>query len=274
MNCGHCGRPGAPGDKFCAYCGKPLAPERKHCTQCGAEIRPESRFCAQCGHPQAPAASPGQSQSSPPPARAEASPVAAPTPKPTFVPPAKLPPLKKIKEMYLQGAKEQARDLLQEYVKGKANDAEAWNVLGNCYRDLDQDVLAEQAYRTALQLKPKTVGAYIGLGVLARRKEEYGTALDYYLEALKLDATSAAAWSSAAVVALKLSDDARAVEFAERAWSLDKSDAKLAANLAVAYHCVGRMKDRDRMYEQARRQRYGSMETLDQIFRGELSVRA
>jgi len=82
------------------------------------------------------------------------------------------------------------------------------------------------------------------------------------------------AWSSAAVVAIKLGDDARAVEFAEKGWELGRSDPALAANLAVAYHYAGRIKDRDRMYEQARRMKYDSLDTIDKIFRDEITVRA
>jgi Flp pilus assembly protein TadD len=179
-----------------------------------------------------------------------------------------------MKEMYLQGAKDQARDLLAEYVKGKPKDASAWTVLGNCYRDLDQDALAEQAYQTALQLDRKATGAYIGLGVIARKREDYNKALDYYIQALKVEPSSAKAWTSAAIVAMKLSDDGKAVEFAEHAWELDKSDAGIAANLCIAYHYAGRLKDRDRMYQQARRLKYSDMETIDKIFSGEYTMRA
>ena len=274
MNCAHCGHPSESSDKFCASCGKPIAPQRTYCTQCGVEIRPEARFCAQCGQSRTPTPAPVDGGAKPAPAPAGVPPTAAPGPKAAPARPVKLPPLDKIKEMYVQGAKEQARDLLVEYVKGKPKDASAWAVLGNCYRDFDQDELAEQAYRTALQLDRKQTGAYIGLGALARQREEYGKALDYYLEALKLDPRSGKAWSSAAVVGLKIGDDARALEFAERAWELDKSDPTIAANLSVTYHCVGRLKDRDRMYKEAQRLAYGSMENLDKNFRGQLSVRA
>jgi tetratricopeptide (TPR) repeat protein len=271
MNCAHCGRPNKPGDKFCAYCGQPLAPAPAFCTQCGAEIRPEARFCPQCGHPRATDAAPAPTAASPAPPQAK--PAAEPA-KPVSAAPVKLPPLSKMKEMYLEGAKEQARDLLAEYVKRQPKEASAWTVLGNCYRDLDQDELAEQAYHTALELNPKEAGAYIGLGVLARKKEDYGKALDYYSKAIELDPQSPSAWSSAAITAIRIGQDTAAVNFAETAWLLDKTDATYAANLAAAYHYAGRIKDRDRMYQEARRLKYHGMDALDKIFNGELTLRA
>jgi tetratricopeptide (TPR) repeat protein len=110
--------------------------------------------------------------------------------------------------------------------------------------------------------------------VLARQRGEYDKALGFYTEAVKVDPRSAAAWSSAAIVAIKMKDDAAAVEFAEKAWELDKANANYAANLAAAYHYAGRIKDRDRMHEQARRLKYNDMEGLDQIFSGKMTLRA
>ncbi len=273
MNCAHCGRPSQPGDKFCAYCGQPLAPPRRFCTQCGAEIRPEARFCPQCGNP-APGSAPATSAARPAPTATQAPPVAAPAPRPAPAAPLKLPSLDKIKEMFAQGSKEQARDLLAEYVKTRPRDSTAWTELGEFYRKLEQDDLAEQAYQTALKLDRKQTQAYIGLGILARRKEDYSKALDYYVQAVKVDPGSGQAWSSAAIAAIKVGADAQAVEFAEKGWQLDSSDPVLAANLAVAYHYAGRIKDRDRMYKQAQRMKYDSLDTIDKIFRGEITLRA
>jgi len=269
MNCRHCGHESKPGDKFCAYCGKPLAPPRKFCTACGSELHPEARFCAQCGQPQASDASGTAAAGTPSPGQAEAPGTAGPpgaSGKPLTV--------DEIGKIYLQGEKERARDLLLEYVKGQPTDALAWTILGNCYEDLDQDAPAEEAYRTALRHNPNAANAHVGLGVLARKAGDYEQAMDHYLDALKADPRSAQAFSSTVVIALKLGDDAHAVEFGEKAWELDKTDATIAANLAVAYHYVGRLKDRDRMVECARSLGYRSLESLDKIFSGELSVRA
>jgi len=273
MNCAHCGQPTPPGAKFCAYCGKPVTPARKYCIQCGAEIGPNARFCAQCGSPQTPAETIAQPAATPAPTVTQPPPVVTPAPRPAPAAPVKVPSLDKIREMFKQGAKEQARDLLVELVKGKPNDAVAWVTLAQFYQELDQDDLAEQAYQTALKHDPKQVQAYIGLGILARRSEDLNKALDYYLEAIKLDSQAAHAWSSAAVVAIKLGMDAQAIQFAEMAWKLDQGDPVFAANLAVAYHYAGRIKDRDRMYKQAQRMKYDSLEAIDKIFRGEVNLR-
>jgi hypothetical protein len=268
MNCAHCGRPNQPGDKFCAYCGQPLAPAPTFCTQCGAELRPETRFCPQCGHPHATDGAPAPSATSPAPPQAK--PVAEPA-KPAHVAPVKLPPLTEINKMYLEGASEQARDLLVEYVKRTPKEASAWTVLGDCYRALDQDELAEQAYHTALELDPKDQRAY---GIVARKKADYSKALDYVTKAIELDPESGSAWSAAAITAMRIGQDDAAVGFAERSYLLDKTDARGAATLAAAYHYAGRIKDRDRMYQEARRLKYPDMDTLDKILSGEITMRA
>jgi tetratricopeptide (TPR) repeat protein len=271
MNCAHCGRPNQPGDKFCAYCGQPLAPAPKFCTQCGAEIRPEARFCPQCGH--AHTTDSGPAPSAVPPAPAQTKPAAKPA-KPAHVAPVKLPPLTEIDKMYRQGASEQARDLLVEYVKRTPKEAAAWVVLGDCYRALDQDELAEQAYHTGLELDPEWARAYEGLGVVAGKKKDYTKALDYLTKAVQVDPESGSAWCHAAVTAMRIREDKAAVDFAERSYLLDKTDAKGAATLAAAYHYAGRIKDRDRMYQEARRLKYPDMDTLDKIFSGEITMRA
>jgi len=273
MNCTHCGRPSEPGSKFCVHCGKPLAPEGKFCGQCGAETDPASRFCAKCGKPLVPGPTPTDGGTRPSPSRTEPPPAAAPAPKQASPATGKKGELDQICAMYAQGEKEQARDRLLDYVKRKAKDPLAWTILGNYQRELGQDTLAEQAYRMAVKLDRKAHNAYVGLGVLERKKGEYGKALDCYIQAVKANPRSAQAFTSAVVVALKLGQDAQALEFAEKAWELDKEDPTVAANLSVAYHYVGRLADRDRMYEQARRLGYPSMETLDKIFRGELTMR-
>ena len=176
-------------------------------------------------------------------------------------------------------AREMANRGLVKNIEAVYNDS--YGIYGSLriYRELKtRDVVCSENRVARLMrlyhIRAKQTQAYIGLGILARRREEYGKAMDYYIEALKLDPRSGHAWSSAAIVALKLSDDAKAVEFAEKGWELEQSDPVIAANLCIAYHYAGRIKDRDRMYKQAQRMKYRSMETIDKIISGELSMRA
>ena len=67
-------------------------------------------------------------------------------------------------------------------------------------------------------------------------------------------------------------NDLQAMEYSEKAWGLDQTDAVIAANLSVAYHHMARHKDRDRMYEEARRLGYASLDRLDGMFSGELTM--
>ncbi len=62
--CGQCGAPLEPGDRFCGDCGAPLA----GCPACGAPVVAGKRFCKSCGHALTGAAPAPRSGSDPGPA--------------------------------------------------------------------------------------------------------------------------------------------------------------------------------------------------------------
>jgi tetratricopeptide (TPR) repeat protein len=175
--------------------------------------------------------------------------------------------------IYRQGDLEQSRTRLLAYLEAHPSDAVAWTILGHVYEGLDEDAEAERAYLKAIEHNAKSYEAYTGLGVLARKQQDYDRALDYYNQAIAINPDYAQAYSSMAVIELKRYQDQRALELAEKAYSLDQEDPVVAANLAVAYHYNGRIADRDRMHEECRKLGYDNIESLGQIFSGELTIR-
>ena len=261
MKCPHCSSQLGSKDRFCKHCGKrverPTAqpPAPSFCGQCGAKLPGQARFCPECGtavsHPdEAPSARPtGQS---------------APTGAQGL--------LEQFKEAVRSGAREEAMDIMKSYLDSRPEDPLAWVLLGDAWRDWDQDDAAADAYSTALSLDPNMARAHTALGILARRRDDDDQAMEHYRQAVAVNPRYGQAYSSMAVIEMRRGDNLKAVEYAEKAWELDRKDPVLAANLAVVYHNLSRFDDRDRMYEHARRLGYASMDGLDQLFRGELTI--
>jgi hypothetical protein len=66
MECGTCGFPSTPDDRFCGNCGAVVAPPQgTQCTGCGRPLAPEDVFCGSCGlaAPDAPPSRPQGQQS-------------------------------------------------------------------------------------------------------------------------------------------------------------------------------------------------------------------
>jgi tetratricopeptide (TPR) repeat protein len=167
--------------------------------------------------------------------------------------------LNTIAGIYRRGDLEQSRTRLLAYLEAHPSDAIAWTILGHVYQELSEDAEAERAYLKAIEHNAKSYEAYTGLGVLARKNQDYDRALDYYNQALAINPDYAQAYSSMAGIELKRYQDQRALELAEKAYSLDQEDPVIAANLAIAYHYNGRIADRDRMYEESRKLGYDKL---------------
>jgi len=59
--------------------------------------------------------------------------------------------------------------------------------IGECFERLDKFEEAELHYKRALELDDQFCDAYVGLGVVADLKENYGTGLRYFEQALRLE---------------------------------------------------------------------------------------
>jgi Flp pilus assembly protein TadD len=65
----------------------------------------------------------------------------------------------------------------------------------------------------------------------------------------------------------------QAVAYGEKAWDLRKDNPSIAANLAIAYHCVGNSEKRDSFYEVARKLGYHNLAAIRDLIDGEASIR-
>ena len=181
--------------------------------------------------------------------------------------------LDRIAVTYEQGDTAAAISLLTEYLDAYPRDDLAWTILGHAYEESDRLDEAQTAYERALEVNPRQAQAIIGQGILHRRRGEYDQAMAAYESAVEIDPDCADAYSSMAVIALKRNQDDQALKYAKRAYDLDKSTPRIAANLAVAYHYVGDMENRDRFTRIAEQLGYDKVDTLEQIYSGELTVR-
>ncbi len=181
--------------------------------------------------------------------------------------------LNQISQIYLNGNLDQSFSQLENYLQDHPKDDLAWTIKGNMLQDLDMDDEAEASYRTALTLNQENFQATNGLGILYRRKGDYEQAMRYYKKALELEPGYAQAYSSMAVIELKRNNDPEALRLAKIAYDNDQKDPVIAANLAITYHYNGKDQERDKFTEIAKKLGYANIETLQQIYSGELTVR-
>ena len=201
------------------------------CTHCQAAIAAADSFCGECGRPNPPKT------------------------------------LEQISEVYLHGDPVDARDLLVDYVQRAPKDAEGWLILGNAQRDLKEDDEAEKAYMLAIRLDPRCYKAHNGLGRLYDRKGFQNEAYQFYELATQVKPDWAPPYSSMSTIELQRGNLPQALALAQKAYQLDPQNATIVANLAIANHRNGRLKERDRLYQEAKRLGYARLETLEAAFR-------
>jgi tetratricopeptide (TPR) repeat protein len=181
--------------------------------------------------------------------------------------------LNRIAKLYLNGDTDAALTELSSYLADRPTDARAWTIQGNILEVLDRSDEAEVAYRRALEIAPTHVAAITGMGILARKRGDSTRALEYYARAVELEPDYAQAYSSMAAIELRRGNYDEALRLGKLAYSKDKQDPVVVANLAVAFHYVGDVAERDRYTALAVVLKYKNVEALRKIYAGELSVR-
>lgn len=161
---------------------------------------------------------------------------------------------------------------LKTYLENYPQDDLAWTILGNCQTDLQDFPAAANAFETALKINPQLVEAITGQGILLRQQGRHDEALAMYQRALEIDPNYAQAYSSMVAIALIQKDYPKAVQYGEQSYRLDGTDPVIAANLAIAYHYLGDVANRDKFRSVAADLNYQSMDSLQQIFSGELEI--
>ena len=181
--------------------------------------------------------------------------------------------LNRIAGIYRDKDFDKALTEIGSYLDKYPKDDLAWTIKGNILEDKDLDSEAEASYQTALSLNKDNFQAVNAMGVLARKRGDYDTAMAHYQRALELKPGYAQAYSSMAVIELKRKNDAEAVRLAELAYQNDNKDPGIAANLAVVCHYNGEIEKRDKFTAAAKELGYHNMDTLHKIYSGELTVR-
>jgi tetratricopeptide (TPR) repeat protein len=181
--------------------------------------------------------------------------------------------LDEIAALYEAGEGRRAVEELKRYLSHQEDDDLGWTILAHAYVDRGMYTEAEKAYTVALELNGDRFEALTGMGILARKTGDSRNAFHCYLKALHLNPGYAPAYSSLAVLELQRGRDASALEYALKAFRLDPLDPTINANLAVAYHYLGKTVERDASAGKAEALGYPDMAKVWKIFSGELTVR-
>lgn len=169
-----------------------------------------------------------------------------------------------------QGQFESAKEDLLKYLKLRKDNEYAWTLMGIIHENLEEDSLAIIAFEKALAIDPEIEEAITGMGIQARKAENYEKAVEYYEKALEINPKYAQAYSSLVTIYIKQKQFNRAVSVGQKAYDLDKKDPVIAANLSIAYHYTEDIPNRDKYYEIAKQLKYRNLESLKDVFSGEL----
>lgn len=181
--------------------------------------------------------------------------------------------LDEIAQIHLNGDSPKALVRLEGYLKKHPKDVMAWTIKGNILEQIDDDDAAEAAYLSALAINPKAFEAICSMGILRRKRGDYDGAIRYYRRAIEINPDYAQAYSSMAVIEIRRGNDPEALRLAQIGYTKDQEDPVIAANLAIACHYSGKMDLRDKYTRIAEKLGYQRMETLAQIYSGELTIR-
>jgi tetratricopeptide (TPR) repeat protein len=160
-------------------------------------------------------------------------------------------------------------ECLEEYPESHL----CYQSLGWAYLKAEKLDLAQEAFDQALALNDQMENAYVGKGVIYRKKGDLTKARESYLKAIETRPENAEAYASLLVIELMQGHDEKAVEYGKKAWELRKDYPIIPANLAVAYHYAGNVKQRDYFYEEAKKLGYRNLDGLREIFSGKRTLR-
>ena len=128
---------------------------------------------------------------------------------------------------------------------------------------------ARMEFLKAIQLDETSDNAYVGLGVLARKEGDYARAAEYYQQAIEIYPRNPEAYSSLLVIEIACGRYQEALELAQKSLDYDFTDPTLYANASIAYHLVGEVEERDRLYDLAVENGYLNGSALQEIYAGE-----
>ncbi|MCA9698035.1 MAG: tetratricopeptide repeat protein [Myxococcales bacterium] len=171
--------------------------------------------------------------------------------------------------MLNQGAYTQMIEEIPVYLETYPNSYKAHHLLGWAYIRSDRLDEAMAAFDKSIELNPQWDNAYVGQGVVWRKRGDQDKAVASYRKAIAVNPKAAEAYSSLTAIELARGNYQEAYEVGGKAWELsDKHDGTIAANFAIACHYAKQDKQRDEMIEHARKLGYASIDRLDELASG------
>ena len=161
----------------------------------------------------------------------------------------------------------------EEHVKNHPESYKGWNILGWAYFKTDDLTKAEACFNHSIEVNPKSDNAYVGLGALHRKANRLDMARQSYQKAISILPENPEAYASLLVIELMEGNDRKAVEYGEKAWAMQTKNPVIPANLSIAYHYLGDHDKREVYYKHAEKLEYLNLQILQEIFRGERSIR-
>src|SRR5262249_45384412 len=131
-----------------------------------------------------------------------------------------------------------ARQLLEEAVKGRSQDPNAWFNLGLLYKNTDHPAGAVDAFRHVTEIDPKDADTWYFLGASYSQAKQYPQAIDAFQHALKLNPLHASAEFGISRAYQQSGDIASAREHLQKFQHI--TQAKLGTPIGLAYGDQGK----------------------------------
>jgi tetratricopeptide (TPR) repeat protein len=160
------------------------------------------------------------------------------------------------RRQHQEGDYQQALATLQKAIAHpdiqKADQAEAYAVLGNTYNQLGYYQEAIDAHQQALELRPDAASYWTNLGICYRLTGQYDKAASCYEKAISLDPDYAETYTSLGALHLTHTMQfEKAVAYLEKAIALNPGQATAYANMAIAKASLGFFDEADALLRQA-----------------------
>ena len=147
---------------------------------------------------------------------------------------------------------DKARQILEDVIKYRQDDAICWYYLGCCYDNLGQLIEAKHAYTKVIELRPEYVDVYKSMAIVQIKAQEPQKALEYVEQGLKYaDKDDYALYYIAGTACMAAQDFEGSIKYIEKAIKLDPKNVQLYNNLGTAYLTTGKLDKAIEIYEKS-----------------------
>lgn len=154
------------------------------------------------------------------------------------------------------GKHDDAIILLNQAVKNKLCDEDAWYNRGISYHCMEDYTKAIADYKRALRYNPEDTGALNNIGDSYNRIDKYELALDFYQRALKINKTDADLWFGIGEVYFNKKNYKKAITYFLKAINCDNGDVDCYSMIGHCYFKLGKLVEAKQWFlERLRRDR-------------------